>query len=201
MNFPTTRTMMCIAILALAALPVAAKDDIFVDYDHDVDFSTFKTFAYGEAKKGMRAQEELTDQRIVEGIVERMIAGGLQQVDADADPDLVVTYQLTSQTGVRKDVTGIAPVASMWGSGWGWGAGFGPGWGYGGGTWFTATSMTSTYAVGSLLVAAFDTSTKLGVWRGTAKLKQGKNPLKTHQKIDKALDKMGERWRHMHKGD
>ena len=58
--------------------------------------------------------------------------------------------------------------------------------------------MVSSYAVGTLLIAAFDAETKLGIWRGSARVKKGKNPLKTHQNIDKALTTMTEKWHHMH---
>jgi hypothetical protein len=200
MNPDPTRPLASTLLLLLLALPASA-DKVYVDYDHDVDFSTFATFTYAPAAKGLLAQEELTDQRIVEGIVEHLVAGGLEQVDEQSEPDLVVTYQLATQTNLRADVTAVVPVGPLWGGGWGWGPAFGPGWGWDGGVWYTASTMVTQHRSGVLLVAAFDTRTKRGIWRGTAEIEQQSTPYKTHQKIDQALDKMAEKWRKMHGAD
>ena len=183
--------------LALAALPAAA-DKVFVDYDHDVDFSRFETFTYAPVKKGLLAQDEQLDGWIVDGIVEHIVGAGLTRVEAEDEPDLVVSYALTTHTEGRWDVTGVTPVGPVWDVGWGWGPGFAPGWGYSGG-WYVPTTMRTTYRFGSLVVAAYDVSTKLGVWRATAEIKEGKTPHKTHQKVDKALDRISEKWREMHR--
>lgn len=195
---PKTVGLILALATVLTAVPASA-DKIFVDYDHNVDFSRFKTFTYAPAKKGMLAQKEQIDGWIVAGIEERLAAGGLQVVDNDADPDLVVTYSLTTQTGERWDVTGLTPVATTWGGSWGWGPGFGAGWGYDGGVWYVPTTMSSSYVLGTLIIVAYDTETKLGVWRGSAEISPGKNPHKTHEKIDASLDKIAEKWHHMHK--
>ena len=48
----SARPILIGALIALAAVPaVAKKDKVFVDYDHDIDFSKYETFAYVEAKR------------------------------------------------------------------------------------------------------------------------------------------------------
>ncbi len=184
-------------VMALTARPAAA-DKVFVDFDHDVDFAAFETFTYSPVKKGLLAQDEQIDGWIVDGVVERLIAGGLTQVGKEDDPDLVISYAMSTETSGRIDVTAVTPVGVGWGAGWGWGVGYGPGWGYAGGVWYTPTTMRSSYITGTLVIVAYDTETKLGVWSGTAEISPGKNPHKTHQKIDKALDKIGQKWRSLH---
>lgn len=184
--------------LALIALPAAA-DKVYVDYDHEVDFAVFETFTYAPAERGLRIQDDHMDETVVADIVEKLTAAGMTQVESGAD--IVVTYQVSGHAGSRLDVTGVVPVGSMWGSGWGWAPGFGPGWGYSGGTWYTATTMISNYKVGVLVVAGFDTSSKNGIWRGSAELTIDQDQGKTYKKLHHALDKMAEKWHKMHKGD
>jgi hypothetical protein len=195
------RLLIVTLALTLVALPAAAEK-VFVDYDPAVDFSTFETFSYSPAKKGLLAQDERTDQRIVDDILEHLEASGLRRVEVDAEPDVVIAYQLAVTTEHRADITaGVFPVDPMWGSGWEWGPTFGPGWAWDGLGWATATTMVSAHRSGTLMVAAFDASTRKGIWRGTAEIEEASTPYKTHQRIDKALDKMAEKWRQMHERD
>jgi len=190
-----TQALLIATALVLMAIPAAAAEHVYVDYDHDVDFSTFETFMYSPAKKGMLAQDPLVDRFIVDGIVKRLTAGGLKQVDSDAD--ILVTYEVTSQTGQRMNVTGFTFFGA---DTWGWGSAFGAGWGYGGGGWYVPTTMVTTYKSGTLFVAAFDTSTKIGIWRGSAQILNVRTSEKAFKKVDKSLDKMAEKWHKMHKG-
>lgn len=190
-----TPARVIVTALVLTAVPAAAAEKVFVDYDHEVDFSTFETFMYSPARKGMLAQDPLVDRFIVDGIVKRLAAGGLNQVDSDAD--VLVTYEVSSQTGHRVNVTGFTFYG---GDAWGWGSAFGAGWGYGGGGWYVPSTMVTTYKSGTLFVAAFDTSTQMGIWRGSGEIVNVRSPEKAFKKVDKSLDKMAEKWHKMHKG-
>ena len=167
---------------------------VFVDYDHEVDFSVFETFAYAPALAGMRSQDELVDKWIVEGIVERLTDGGLRQVETDAD--LLVTYQVAGQEVAKTNILDLGPV---WGTGWAYGSSFAAGWAYAGGMWSTATSMVIDYAVGTFVVEAYDTSTKMGVWRGAAQYSFYDDYDQASINIEKALNQMSKKWDHLHK--
>jgi hypothetical protein len=186
---------MCL-ILALMALPAGAdKLKVWVDYDHGVDFSVFETFAYAPALAGMRSQDELIDKWIVEGLVERLKEGGLRQVETDAD--IIVTYQITGQEVAKTNILDLGPV---WGTGWAWGSSFAAGWGWAGGMWYAPTAMVTDYAVGGFVVEAYDTSSKLGIWRGAAEYSFYADYDQASVNIEKALRKMSEKWQHLHKG-
>ena len=193
---PVTRSAVPILILlSLVALPVAAGNKIYVDYDHEVDFSKFETFAYAPAPSGMRSQDELIDKWIVEGIVERLEDGGLRQVETEAD--FVVTYQVVGEDAARMDIVDLGPT---WGTGWGYGPYFTAGWGWAGAGWWTATSMVTDYQVGVFVVEAFDTSTKLAIWRGAAEYMFFDDYDKASKNIDKSLSRISKKWRQLHKG-
>jgi hypothetical protein len=151
---------------------------------------------YAPAQKGMLAQDPLVDDFIVKGLIRRLVEGGMKQVETGAD--LLVTYEISSQTGQRVNVTGFTFYG---GSSWGWGSAFDAGYGYGGGGWYVPTTMMTTYKSGTLFVAGFDTSTEMGVWRGAGEIVNVRTPAKAFKKVDKSLDKMVEKWHHMRKGE
>jgi hypothetical protein len=191
-----TRVLLAVLALLVLALPASGKEHVYVDYDHEVDFSKFKTFMYAPAQKGMLAQDPLVDDFIVKGLIRRLVEGGMKQVETGAD--LLVTYEISSQTGQRVNVTGFTFYG---GSSWGWGSAFDAGYGYGGGGWYVPTTMMTTYKSGTLFVAGFDTSTEMGVWRGAGEIVNVRTPAKAFKKVDKSLDKMVEKWHHMRKGE
>ena len=57
MHRTCTQALLIAIALILTAIPAVAAEHVYVDYDHDVDFSTFETFMYAPAKKGMLAQD------------------------------------------------------------------------------------------------------------------------------------------------
>jgi hypothetical protein len=190
-----TQVLLAALTLLVLALPASAKEHVYVDYDHEVDFSKFKTFMYAPAQKGMLAQDPLVDDFIVKGLIRRLVEGGMKQVETGAD--LLITYEISSQTGQRVNVTGFTFYG---GSSWGWGSAFDAGYGYGGGGWYVPTTMMTTYKSGTLFVAGFDTSTEMGVWRGAGEIVNVRTPAKAFKKVDKSLDKMVEKWHHMREG-
>lgn len=187
--------LMCL-VISLAALPANA-DGVWVDYDHDFDFSAVETFAYGPADPGLLSQDKYLDKWIVEGIVGRLEDSGLRQVDAD--PDIVVTYQVMGNSAARLDVTTVGPYGGAWGTGWGFGAAFGAGWGWAGGNWGATSAMITDYRAGTLIIDAFDTSTKMGVWRGVSEQTFHEDYDKASKAIEKSLKKISQKWRHLHK--
>jgi hypothetical protein len=175
-------------MVALAiALPAAAQK-VNIDYAHEYDFSKVKTFQYVESEEAT-ARTEMMDDRIVSAITAKLTAGGLRAVTAN--PDVFVTYHLSSQENTVYSTTGF---------GYGGYGGYWGGWrGYGGGM-ATATTTASTYTEGTLIIDAFDAGEKKMVWRGSGTVTVKDKPEKQIEQIDNILEKLGKKWQKIHAG-
>jgi hypothetical protein len=71
------------------AQPWAQK--VNVDWDRSTDFSKFKTHAWIESKHPGKG---LWNQRIIDGVDAKLANAGLKKVDASANPDLEVVYNV-----------------------------------------------------------------------------------------------------------
>ena len=169
------KTLGLLVFLALVATPAVAQK-ITIDYAHDFDFETIKTFQFIEADD--KSSDTLMHERIKEAIFKEL--DGLEQVDSD--PNLYVTYHLTSQENM---------VVSTSGMGYG---GYGRGWGrYGGGVGMSTTTA-STYTEGTLILDAYEPEEKKMVWRGTGTVTLKSKPEKVTKQINNIMTKMGARW-------
>lgn len=170
-----TKLGLMIALVLFAAPAFAQK--ITIDYDHDFDFEKVKTFSYTSTDE-TNSHDQLMDGRIKDAIIKEVTEGGLEQVDSD--PDLFITYHLTT-----KDST----VLSTTGMGYG---GYGRGWGgWGGGM---STTTATTYTEGTLIVDAYEPADKKMVWRGTGTVTLKAKPEKRTQQVNKIMAKMGDKW-------
>jgi hypothetical protein len=126
-------------VLTLAATPAMAQK-VTIDYAHDFDFNSIKTFQYVDTKDS-NSQNSLTDERIKNAIIKELS----QELNlVDSDPDIYVTYHVT--TADKSSYT-----TSSFGYG-GYGAGWG-GWGYGGmGGMGTSTTTEHQYTEGTLII-------------------------------------------------
>lgn len=172
-----TRLGWTLGLLLMASPSLAQKIDI--DYAQDFDFDKVETFAYVETEDTNSA-DSLMHGRIEEAIVEELTAGGLKQVDADAD--LYVTYHLASKDNTVLNTTS-----------YGYG-GYGRGWRRRGGGMASSTTTTHTYTEGTLIVDAYEPSEKKMVWRGTGEVTLKSKPEKKAKQITKIMSKMGSQW-------
>ena len=169
-----------------------AADD-YVDYDHDVDFNTFKTFQMADTSKGALAQaNQIMNDRVEKMVEEHFVALGLKEVDEN--PDLIVTYDASTKENHVLNTVG-APMGPI-------GIGFGARWGRFGalGMGGMATTTVSTFTEGTLVIDAYIPSTKKMVWRGTAEAAVSDNPEKTTEHIKKSLDKLFKNWEKIRDG-
>ncbi|PWB68986.1 MAG: hypothetical protein C3F15_15730 [Holophagae bacterium] len=183
------RNALRIAVVALLfALPAAAQD-VNIDFAHDYDFSKIKTFQYVESDKDIAANP-LMDERIVSAIRSRLTAPG-KLTEVAENPDLYVTYHLSSKENTVYNTTGFA--YGGYGGYWG-------GWrGYGGGM-ASATTTATTYTEGTLIIDAFDAAQKKLVWRGSGTVTVKDDPEKAAKQIDNILNKLGKKWQKIHAG-
>ena len=98
-------------ILSLILTPqLLAK--MTVDFDPNLDFSKFKTFAYIGGANMLEFRElnpnYITD-RVHSGVSQALTQRGLREVKVDENPDLVVRYWANSQSSI------VSPSAGTWG--------------------------------------------------------------------------------------
>jgi hypothetical protein len=164
--FGWTGTVILVGLMTTAVI-VAQK--VKVDSNPSAPFATYKTYSWAPGTSGL---ESLTDQRLHAGVDQRLAARGLTQ--NAAHPDLVVTTHVTTQEHQELVPTGFA---------------YGPWWGgYGGGAY------VETSVEGTLIVDFYDAKTKQMVWRGVATATASEKPTKNIEKMNKALDKMFEKF-------
>src|SRR5260370_16464594 len=87
----------CVFLL-LFALPAAAK--VATDFDPNLDFSKYKTFAYiggVENLDRMQMNPDLLGNRIHRSVTRELTAKRLREVTPEENPDLVVRYWVDTQ--------------------------------------------------------------------------------------------------------
>ena len=166
-------------VLALAATPAMAQK-VTIDYAHDFDFGSIKTFQYVNTKD-TNPKNELMANRVVEMIKKELTEGGLTEVSEN--PDIYVTVHYASQERSSFTTTNFG-YGGYWG---GWG-----GWGYPS----MGSSMTTeqTYTDGTLVIDAYDAKEKKMIWRGTGTVTVKAKPEKQIQQVDNILTKLGNKW-------
>jgi len=171
-----------IITVALVATPAMAQK-VTIDYAHDFDFEAVKTFQYVDTKDS-NLKNELMAGRIVEMIKKEMREGGGTEVQSD--PDLYITYHVTSQENTRYNTTSM---------GYGGYGGYYGGWGgWGGGGMASSTTTATNYTVGTLIIDAYEPTEKKMVWRGTGTIEVKSKPEKKIKQVDNILTKLGKKW-------
>jgi len=109
------RVVVVLFLLLTAGAAFAQK--VSVDFDKEVDFSKYKTYAF---EAGTPTPVTLTNQRIEKAIEAQLAAKGLMRVESNADLTVVFHCAITERTQLStRSLDGWD-----WGPGWGWG----PGW-------------------------------------------------------------------------
>lgn len=173
-------------VLALAATPAMAQK-VTIDYSHDFDFEAAKTFQYIDTPDS-NASNPLMAERIEEMIKKEMREGGA--VEVQSDPDIYITYHVTSQENTRYNTTsmGYGGYGGYYGGWGGWG-------GYGGmGGMASSTTTATNYTVGTLIIDAYEPTDKKMVWRATGTVEVKAKPEKQVKQVEKILTKIGKRW-------
>ena len=174
-------------VLGLAATPALAQK-VYIDYAHDFDLGTVKTFQYVETKDS-DAKDPLMADRIVSMIKKELVESGMKEVTEN--PDLYITYHITTQENT------VYNTASMSYGGYG---GWGPGWGgyghmgYGGMGMGSSTTTASTYTEGTLIIDAYEPAEKKIIWRGPGTVTIKTKPEKRVKQVEKILTKIDAKW-------
>jgi len=177
-NFIMKSTALFVSIAALAA---CSSISVTSDWDTNVDFSIFETFAVLEEPK--QPVNRLVDQRIRAAIVAELTAKELRQVDTPDKADLAIGYQITTEQH-----TTFNTVHSDWGTR-----------GYRSSRhthWRTPTGTSRTtqvnFTVGTLVIAAFQMGDKELVWEGSASgtVNPSSGPEQREQRINDAVQRI-----------
>ena len=94
-------------VLLMAGLPAMAK--VEVDFNPNLDFSQFKTYAYiGSVEHLVMLQlnPELINDRVHLAVQRELTTKGLREVQPSENPDLVVRYWANSQVQINVAATG-----------------------------------------------------------------------------------------------
>jgi hypothetical protein len=164
-----TRLALCAVAISLLSAIVAGQQ-VSVNYNHSQSFAGFHTYAWGP-NNANKVQNSILAQVAEQDINSALQAKGLQMVQANQNPDLIVTGN-----GGMKQQTSY----SAWGM-----RGIGGGMG----------GITPEQSVeGTLIVDLYDAKNQTLVWRGIAQNTLNKNGNKNQQMVEKAIEKMFKQW-------
>ncbi len=159
----------------LIALPLKAK--VVVDFDPNLDYSKYKTYAFiggVENLVSMLINPDLIDVRLHHSISQELNKRGLREVYPQENPDLVVRYWAIASAQVDVAVTG------NWGP---FGAYVDSYWGF-----LYNDVSTSSQKEGTLVIDVIDPKTKNLAWRLYLSRKFT-DPDKIWKKVDEELAK------------
>jgi hypothetical protein len=169
-------------VLGMAATPALAQK-VTIDYAHDFDFSSVKTFEYVDTEDSNAANPMMND-RIQAMIIKELKEGGATQVTEN--PDVYITYHIT--TAERTSYTTTSFGYGGYHGGWG-------GWGYGGmGGMGSSTTTAHQYTDGTLIIDAYDAIDKKMIWRATGTVTVKAKPEKQIKQVENILEKIGKKW-------
>ncbi len=166
-------------VVALIATPAMAQK-VTIDYAHDYDFDSIKTFQYVDtAESNVKGNQMMAD-RVTNMIKKELREGGLTEVQEN--PDIYVTYHFTTEERTSYQTTNFG--YGGYGGGWyGWGGGMG-----------SSSTQQINYTDGTLLIDAYDSTDKKMIWRGTGTVTVKAKPEKQIKQVENILTKIGAKW-------
>lgn len=164
------RTRLPLCAMLVIASTIAVGQQVSVNYIHSQNFSQFHTYAWGSDNPN-RVQNSILAQVAVQDINAALQGKGLQMVQENQNPDLIVTH-----SGGMKQQTSY----SAWGM-----RGIGGGMG----------GITPEQNVeGTLVVDLYDAKNQTLIWRGISQNTLNNNGNKNQQMVQKAITKMFKQW-------
>lgn len=160
-------TTSAICLFAGALVLLGAK--VITDYNHQTDFSRYKTYSWIEVKAG----DPLWVDRIEAAVDSQLVAKGWSRVNGGGDASVCAFASTRAQPRLETFYTGF-------GGGWRW-RGFGDGFAY---------TEINTIPIGTLVVDIFDSASKQLIWRGNAEDAMSEKPEKNEKKMEKAVEEM-----------
>jgi len=172
------KTIRLLPILLLFVLCSCSSVKVYNDYDKNVDFSQYKTFAFYKSGIDKVEISDLDKKRILRAIEAELTAKGFTKSE---NPDLLVNIFTKS----REEVD-VNTLNAGWGYGWGWG--WNP-WMYGG-----SRTSVSRSTEGTLFIDLIDAKKKEMVWQGEGDGYLTKNPDKKDERVNEYVSKILEQY-------
>ena len=166
---PIVRTAVC-SLIFLVALGSAFAQQVQTDFDHQANFSQYKTYSW----QTITPPDSLWDARIKNAVDTQLAAKGWTQVPSGGDVAIVAIKTTQTQRSLQTFYDGM-------GGGWRW-RGFG---GMG-----EATTTEQDYKEGTLLVDMYDAKTKQLIWRGSAEDTVSNKEETNEKNLNKGVAKM-----------
>jgi hypothetical protein len=141
---------------------------IKTDYDHEANFSQYKTYSWIGAPK---ASDDLWADRIMQDVDGQLAAKGWTKVESGGDATVSAFGRTQNQQTLESYYTGF-------GGGWRW-RGFGD-----------VTTYVENTEVGTLVVDVFDGNSKKLIWRASSSETLSSKPDKNEKKLEKAVEDM-----------
>jgi hypothetical protein len=157
------------AMILFLLSTIAVAQNVYVDYNHAMDFSKFKTYAWGQGANPNAIQDSILLQTAQQEVNSQLALKGLQMVQESQNPDIVVVMS----SGLKQQTS-----YNAWGTG---------GWRWGGGM---ASITPETSDVGTLVVDIYDANGKQMVWRGISQDTLSNKGSKNEKEMNKAIEKM-----------
>lgn len=154
------RKVMFLILMTCLVVPCFAQN-VTVDYNKDFNFAAVRTYRW---ENGTPA-DPLMEQRIVKAIESQLARSGLQK--SDSAPDVLVATHTSAKEDVRLTEWGQGPFR-----------------------WSGTTIDIQKILVGALIVDILDAKDKQLVWRAIATGTLSNKPEKVEAKINKAAEKM-----------
>lgn len=153
--------------LLLAAVTVPAfADNIKVDYNHSIQFSTLKTYSWS----AVHTTNSIWDARVKAAIDQQLAAKGWTEVPTGGAVALVAVEKISMLQQIDTMYDGFG------GRRWG---GMGD-----------STTSVDDYKVGTLIVSMFESSSRQLIWRGASSRDLAGNPEKNTKKLDSDIQKL-----------
>ena len=169
---PIGRIAVC-TVLFLVALGSAFAQQVKTDFDHQANFSQYKTYSWQEIKPA----NSLWDARIKNAVDAQLAAKGWTQVPSGGDVAIVAIKTTQTQRSLQTFYDGM-------GGGWGWRR-FGGG-GFGGGDDNRAGLQRGNAGSSDM----YDAKSKQLIWRGSAEDTLSTKEDKNEKNLDKGVAKM-----------
>lgn len=166
------KTIRFLPLLFIFIISSCSSVRVNSDYDKNVDFSPYKTYAFYKTGIDKVEISDLDKKRILHSIDEAMMAKGFTKSET---PDLLININTKAQTNVNVN-------QFYAGYGYGWGFGWNPYWG-GNNTVYTSTE-------GILTIDLIDAKKKELVWQGEGTGELTKNTNKKDENVKDFVTKI-----------
>ncbi|WP_310380118.1 DUF4136 domain-containing protein [Flavobacterium sp.] len=170
------KTIKLLPLLLFFVIVSCSTVNVNADYDKNVDFAPYKTYAFYKTGIDKVEISDLDKRRILHAIEEQMTAKGFTKSET---PDLLININAKAERNIN-----VNQFQNGWGYGWGMG------WGFGFNPYFGMNHSISTTTDGILTIDLIDAKKKELIWQGEGTGYLTKNTAKKDERITEFVTKI-----------